>query len=463
MLDFKNLKSVHFIGIGGVSLSSLALFMRARNISVSGSDRVFGDKIPLLAENGCDVWIGVRPEKIKDVQLVVYSGAVPRGNAELLYCKSRGIPCLERCVFLGELSLLFKSTIAIGGTHGKTTVTSMLTHVFLQSRAPFFGHIGGDLKNVGNSCYTGDGYFVTEACEYRRGLLYLRPDIGVVLNAEADHPDTYPTLADVYDAFDEFLDNSRRKGYAVINGDSQYYKLRQAHNEAVTFGFGENNRFRACDLYEHKNGFFGFSIYEYGNPICQIKLPVPGKHNVLNALACFTAAYLALIPVSVIAASLDSFPGVVRRFEKTSVFMGAEVYSDYAHHPSEIKATIAAARSIAAERTRITAIFQPHTYSRTAELYGEFLKCFDGADRLLICKEYPARETPDMGMSAKELFNGVVHSNKRYFENIMEIASYLMNEITPDDLILIIGAGDIDNLCYLLGAERSAQSFISPE
>lgn len=452
MLDLKSIKSVHFIGIGGVSLSSLALLMRKKNIAVTGSDRSFSEKIPQLIECGCDVWIGTDPTRIGKPDLTVYTSAIGKDNEELIYCKNNGIPCKERYVLLGELASLFHYTVAVAGTHGKTTVTAMLTHVFIQAGLPFYGHVGGDMVDIGGFYYSGDKYFLTEACEYRKSLLSLQPDIGIVLNAESDHPDTYLNLSDVYDTFDCFLENSRLKGLAITDGDTKYYQLRQAHSDTVTYGFNSNNRFTAENLYMHKKGFYGFTICDYGNPLCNIKLNVPGKHNVVNALACFTVASVLKLPSSVIATALNGFAGVKRRFEKTCLFCGATVYSDYAHHPSEIKAAIAAALEVKDTDRRLIVVFQPHTYSRTAKLYDEFLTCFSGCDELIICREYAARETPDKGLDAAALYRGIENIEKSYCDNIVDIAAHLIKTVSPDDLILVLGAGDIVNLCSLLSS-----------
>lgn len=450
MLDLNKLKKVHFIGIGGVSLSSLAQFLLKKGIAVSGSDRSYGEKTAELFEKGCDVWIGVRPEKIENVDLTVYSSAISRDNEELVFCRKNSIPCMERNVFLGELSGKFGCVIAVGGTHGKTTATAMLCSIFIENKSEFYGHVGGDTVDFGNFYYSGDKYLITEACEYRKSLLCLSPDIGIVLNAENDHPDTYKNLSEIYDTFDLFLDKSRKKGYAVTNGDTAYYNIRQSHNDTVTFGFSDSDRFKAANIFEHKKGFYGFTVYDYGNPIAIIYLNIAGKVNVINALAAFTVSYLVGIKPETIVRALDSFKGVKRRFEKTSVFWGANVYTDYAHHPDEIRAALSTAKSIIPENKKIYAVFQPHTFSRTARLYNEFVKCFSDCDCLIICKEYAAREVPSDGVSAKLLFDGIEKKEKFYCDNIIDAAALLIKKVSPDDMIMVIGAGDIVNLCELL-------------
>lgn len=431
-------------------MSSLALFCLSEGKTVTCYDDNYGDKISLLEEKGCRVRIQLPPEENFSPDIGVYSGAIKPDHPELVFLRAKNIPCLERQIFLSEISSLFRYTIAVGGTHGKTTVTSMLAEIFLASGLPFYGHIGGDTVKNGNFVYTGKTFFLTEACEYRKSLLSLRPDIGIVLNAESDHPDTYRTLSDVYDVFDAFLDASRLKGVSVTNGDTPYFAARQKHNRNVTFGLRPENDFRAENLREYKKGYFGFSISHLGILETQIELSVPGEHNVLNGLSAYAAARIAGISAEAATDALQKFSGVKRRFEKISVFMGAEVYSDYAHHPAEIKAAIATALRIKPAKGKLRVVFQPHTYSRTARLFDAFCECFEGADELLLLKEYPARETPDKGKSAKDLYAKVKASSKKYFANIIDVAACLLQKTAPDDLILVLGAGDVVNLCSLL-------------
>ena len=450
MLDFEKLGHIHFIGAGGVSMSSLVQFCLFSGKIVTGYDDNYGEKIPLLEEKGCRVRIQSPPEQNFSPDIAVYSGAVKPDHPELTFLRSKNIPCLERQIFLSEISSLFRYTIAVGGTHGKTTVTSMLAEIFLASGLPFYGHIGGDTVKNGNFVCTGKTYFLTEACEYRKSLLSLRPDIGIVLNADSDHPDTYRTLSDVYDAFDAFLDASRIKGVSVTNGDTFYFAARQSHNRNLTFGLSEGNDFRAENVREYKKGFFGFSVAHLGIPETQIELSVPGEHNVLNALCAYAVARTVGLSPTVVGASLEQFSGVRRRFEKISKFFGAEVYTDYAHHPAEIKAAIATALRIKSDKGKLYVLFQPHTYSRTARLFDSFCTCFEGTDELLLLKEYPARETPDKGKSAKDLYEKVKSPSKKYFANIVDAAACLMQKAAPGDLILVLGAGDVVNVCSLL-------------
>lgn len=442
-------KKVHFIGIGGVSLSSLALYLVKNGVRVTGSDRAYSDTLINLSENGCDVWVGSCPEKIKNPDLVVYSSAIKPDDPELVFCKNAGIKCLERNLFLGLLCDDFKCCIAISGTHGKTTVTSMLIKIFHEAEKSFFGHVGGETEEFGNSYFSGNDYFVTEACEYKKSFLSLKPKIAVVLNAETDHPDTYENIEEIYDTFEEFLIATRKNsGLGIVNGDSEFYRKKLSESDVVTYGLGEQNRFRADQVYEHKKGFKGFLIYDYGTLIGHIRLNIAGEHNVMNALCAFAVSSIVGIPSDIICKALNDFRGVKRRFEYVCKYRGSDVYTDYAHHPSEIKAVIATAKDVS--DGPLIVLFQPHTYSRTAKLYNEFIQCFDGADKLVIIKEYPARETPTDGKSARELYFGVDHNDKTYCETILDAIVLLNDQATPNDTILILGAGDIVNICKII-------------
>ncbi len=448
MLDFCRIKKVHFIGVGGVSLSSLALLMRKNNLAVSGSDRSFSDKLLLLEEHGCIVWVGTDISKINNVDLVVFSSAIPPDNEELVFCKSIGIPCLERYIFLGEVSCLFDNTIAVAGTHGKTTVTGMLIHIMNKASLPFCGHIGGDIKDLGNFYYSGNSYFVTEACEYRKSLLALKPKIALVLNAENDHPDTYKNLTEIYDTFDSFFDNTSH--LKITNGDTPYYKVRQRHNPVITYGQNIDNEYVISNISEYKKGYFEFSISHLGIPKCTIKLGLAGKHNIFNAAACFVVCDLLGIDEQIVVKGLKDFGGVKRRFEHLGYFLGASIIIDYAHHPSQIEVEINTARSLMDKQSKLYVVFQPHTYSRTAKLFDEFCSCLTYCDELIMCKEYSAREKPSDGISAITLYEKIPHKNKYYYNNIMDIATHLAKKAQTKDIILILGAGDIDNLGSIL-------------
>lgn len=449
MLDFAKLKKVHLLGIGGISMSSIAMLLTKFNITVSGCDRVFSEKLISLSENGCSVYVGTELSLLNDADLIVFTSAIRQDSPELTYCREHNIPVMERFEFLGELCNLFQSTIAIAGTHGKTTTTSMITRMLIDASLPFCAHIGGDAIGIGNFYYSGNKYFVTEACEYKQSLLALKPNISIILNVESDHPDTYKNLNVLYDTFDNFIAQSE---ISIINGDSEYFKSRQKDNikKVISFGTKCENQYIINNIKEHENGCYGYDLNQFGIPLCHVELEIEGYHNIYNSAAAIITGILLRICLPGSVNSIANFRGVKRRFEKLGLCEGALVISDYAHHPTEIKAGINTAKRKLTKNGKLYVVFQPHTYSRTYSLFSEFLSCFDNIDNLVIFKEYSARETPEMGISARQLFDNIRNENKRYYENILDIASFLIERIKPHDIVLILGAGDIDNLGKIL-------------
>jgi UDP-N-acetylmuramate--alanine ligase len=448
MLDVNKLSKVHLLGVGGVSMSSIALILTKWNISVSGCDRIFSERLLTLSEAGCLIFVGTQIDILDKVDLVVYSSAIKQDSDELIYCKNHNIPTMERYEFLGEISKRFQKTIAISGTHGKTTTTSMFTRMLMDASELFCAHIGGDAIGIGNFQYSGEKYFLTEACEYRQSLLSLRPYISIILNVESDHPDTYKNLDELYNTFDNFISFST---FSIINGDSEYYKSRQKYNkELITYGEEEHNHYVINNVKLQENGCYCYDINHFGFPLCTVSLNIEGYHNIYNSTAVIIAGQMLKLCLNGSVKSIENFLGVSRRFEILGLCEGALIISDYAHHPTEIKASIKTARLKIKNNGKLFVVFQPHTYSRTYSLFNEFLKCLNDCDYLILCKEYSARETPDMGLSAKQLFDNIEHKNKFYHDNIIDIAAFLIEKINPDDIVLILGAGDIDNLGKIL-------------
>lgn len=445
MLNFTSVRKIRFLGIGGVSMSSLARFFLLKGYDVSGTDKVFSDALLSLRNEGVCVNVGFDPSLIGSVDLAVYSSAVPSSDPELVYLRSCGVPCLERHSFLPYLSEFFSSVVAIGGTHGKTTVTSMCAVIMKENGLRFYAHIGGTSRDLGPFYYSGDDCLLTEACEYRRSMLSVSPSVAVVLNAEVDHPDTYRDKSDVFDAFDDFLASSR--GLKIV-GEGEYYRLRQKPFSPITFGFSAECDYRAIDINVDKNGCYGFRILRFGVPFCDIKLSIPGKCNLTDALAATAVCASIGIKGDVIKTALNSFSGVKRRFEFVGEFEGNPVYVDYAHHPTEILAALDTAYSLG--RKFVTVVFQPHTFSRTARLKEEFVSALTGCDRLIIMKEYAARETPSDGTSALALFRECKNKEKYYAANLVDAAALLYKKTAPGEIILVVGAGDVVNLSKII-------------
>jgi len=432
-------------------MSALAKLMLMQGKKVTGSDIGYSKELEALIEWGVDVWVGHEPEKLRGTELVVYTAAVPETDPELVYARENGIPTVIRHHFLGEIAKDYARVIAVSGTHGKTTTTAMIANVFLAAEQAFTAHIGGNLYGKGNMIFKGYDYFVTEACEYKKSMLFLDPDIAVILNVEPDHPDTYGTQEELDEAFRLFLERATVKGHAVVNADCHFaHMLKRTYSNMLTFGIGERAEIRAENIAEYKKGYFEFLITGKREPKITLKLGIPGYHNVYNALATYCAATLAGLPEELIKEGIESYKGVERRFETKGKARGADIVIDYAHHPTEIKAAIATARCLRPKR--LIAVFQPHTFSRTKQLYEEFLKAFGGADKVYIFKEYAARETREDGTDANELYKGLRNAHIRcfYFSDMIALAKSLAAEIGEGDVVLILGAGDIAILGELL-------------
>ncbi|MFA6866210.1 MAG: UDP-N-acetylmuramate--L-alanine ligase [Clostridia bacterium] len=448
MLDISKLNRVHFLGIGGISISSLALFLRTQNIAVSGSDRIFSNKLLELSDNNCTIYVGEEFEALEKADLVVFSSAIPQNSPEMVYCKTKNIPTMERYIFLGHIAKLFQNVIAISGTHGKTTTTALMCHIFKNFLYKHYAHIGGEAIDISNFYYSGNDYFVTEACEYKKSLLSLYPNISIILNVENDHPDTYHNLQEIYTSFSQFI---RQSQCTVINGDSPFYEsINQTNNNLITFGKNPNNQYTIENIKECTTGGLGYDILHYGCPLCHIRTSLFGCHNVYNITSCVVVCTLLGMDINKVAEYVGTFKGVKRRFEEIGLCQGARIISDYAHHPTEIKESISTANKILKPGKKLYVVFQPHTYSRTLSLFAQFITCFENCDCLIILKEYSAREDSSQGLSAHQLYDNITHANKHYYDNTLDVSSFLLNNIMPDDIVLILGAGDVDNVAKIL-------------
>ena len=449
MFDYFNCGRVHFLGVGGVSTSLLARFLHSCGVPVSGTDREASEALLSLQEAGLDVWTGFIPERTGRPGAVVYSSAIAKNDPEYLYLSSCGVPLFERFDLLGAVSGVFSCVVGIAGTHGKTTTTAMVSKVLFDAKKKLFSHVGGKCRDQNDFLFTGKDYFVCEACEYKKSLLSLRPDIAVVLNAEVDHPDTYKSLSEIYDTFDLYLQNAGKKSLRLLCGDSPYYFARQLQNNPMTFGRGKDNLFRIVNERE-RNGKYGCDVLFYGEPVCSFDLSVVGRHNLLNGAACAAVCSLLKIDGNILSSSLSSFSGVKRRFEFKGTINGAKVYSDYAHHPTEIAAATESGRRILSGRGRLIVVFQPHTFSRTEALLPQFVRSLSDADLLLLVKEYAAREKEENGMSAERLFYYLTNIDKIYCKTILDAAAVIIKKVAPEDVVLVLGAGDVDVICDLL-------------
>jgi UDP-N-acetylmuramate--alanine ligase len=444
---------IHLIGIGGTGLSAIARLLLEMGHTVSGSDRAESPFTRDLRSAGVTIHIGHNRMNIKGADLVVRSSAIPDDNPEVAAAHADGIPVLKRADFLGTL-MEGKTGIAIAGTHGKTTTTAMLAWMLSAlNQDPSF-IVGGVLGNLGTNARYGKGRaFVIEADEYDRMFLGLRPAIEVVTSIEHDHPDCYPTLADLQAAFMEFVQHLPNDGtliacaedpgaIALLSQAERIDKAVLAYGLQPTSSNGRVIETYASNLSVNGKGGFSFNAYVLGNPVT-VELQVPGKHNILNSLAALTVAQLLELPLSDAAQALGQFTGTGRRFEVRGEANGITVIDDYAHHPTEIQATLAAAR-YRYPHSPIWAVWQPHTYSRTQTLLGDFANSFSDADEVIVTEVFPARE-PKQFFSSKKVVEAMPRP-AHFIAGLSDVSKYLIEHLRSGDVLLVLSAGDADQV-----------------
>ncbi len=444
---------VYFIGIGGISMSGLAEILLSRGVAVSGTDISWNDNVKHLEGLGVKVNIGHKAENITAHNtLVVYTAAVKADNPEVLAAKELGIETIERAELLGRIMGGYKLSAAVAGTHGKTTTTSMLSEITMAANVDPTLSIGGILPSIGGTTRRGKGdYFVAEACEYCDSFLKFAPYLEIILNIDADHLDYFKDLDHIRRSFKEFANKALPGGYVVINSEIDDISFITAETKAKTITFGldkEKSDFYAENITYGPHGYPSYDLYHKGTLLGRIALSVPGDHNILNSLGAAASAKCFGIDIEHIKAGLKAFGGTHRRFEYKGEVNGITIYDDYAHHPTEIAATLSAAKKSFPDKN-IWCIFQPHTYSRTLSLMDEFANSFHDADSIIITDIYAAREKDTGEVSSKDLVKNIKSSggNVIYIGDFSEIENYILNSCTKDDLCITMGAGDV----YLIG------------
>lgn len=430
-----SIEKLYFIGIGGISMSSLAKFLSTRGYKISGSDAFSGEETNHLAFYGIEVFIGEDGERVALAQAdaVVFTDAIPETHAELKTARTLKKRLISRAELLKIVSEEFAHVTAVAGSHGKTTCTSMCAHVLKSVGAGFTAHIGGEDSVFGNFYSSGQEHFLTEACEYKKNMLKLAPSVGVVLNIDKDHMECYQTEEELIESFKRYCQNSKT---AFVSGDNA------ACGKLGDFGtFGIENPFcdyRAVEL-RAKDERYSFTIEEYGKQICRVRLSAIGKCNVYNALAAFAAMRSYGFSIEEVKRGVENFQSVKRRFEKIGTYRGASFVCDYAHHPKEILSTVMTAQNVC--KGELYVIFQPHTYSRTRLLMQEFVEILRPIKNLMIYKTYPAREKYDREGSAETLKNRI--GSCLYAENVYVLKTWLKKTVKEGDMALFLGAGDI--------------------
>ncbi len=444
---------IHFIGIGGISMSGLAQIMLKNGYLVTGSDRAQSPITQKLSSLGAKIFIGHSEKNIEGASLVVHTAAVHDDNPEMSAAKKAGVRILTRAEFLGAIMKTYSHAAGIAGTHGKTTTTSMLAHALISSNLDPTISVGGELDLIGGNIRTGSSpYFVTEACEYTNSFLSFFPTVAVITNIDEDHLDFFSGIDEIIESFRKYAELTRGKGFVVASGaDENVQKaLSGTDLDIKYYGIGSAFEYHAENI-SYRAGFPSFEVWHYDKLLCTLSLRVPGEHNILNALAVCAVCDLWDADIDLAKTGIEAFCGAHRRFEKKGEFGGAVIMDDYAHHPTEIQATLSSASEF--EYNKLWCIFQPHTYSRTRTLWNEFVESFDNVDELIITHIYAARELPDGVTKAENLAKDIEKRGVkvRYIEGFDEIEAVLKAEISPNDLVFTMGAGNVvdiaDNLC----------------
>jgi UDP-N-acetylmuramate--alanine ligase len=445
-MNFEKIKSIHFVGIGGIGMSGLAEILLARGLRVSGCDLKRSAGTDLLQQHGVAVFTGHDPAHLDGVDAVVVTAAVRGENAEIAAAGRRGIPVIPRKEMLGAITSEKKRTVGVSGTHGKTTTTAMIACILEEAGLDPSVLVGGILRNIGSNAKSGAGdVFVVEADEYDRTFHELHPDVAVVTNIEADHLEYYGSFAHIIDAFRIFVEGLRPSGLVIgcVDDPAVAQLLDSVDVRVLRYGLGPRAELTARGVEFHERGS-SFEVEGVGF----FKLFIPGEHNVRNALAAIAVARELGVDGHVIAAALSKFLGVDRRFQILGDYGGALVVDDYAHHPTEIRATLDAARS-GYPRRRIVALFQPHLYSRTRDFAREFGESLGGADVAIVAPIYAAREKPIEGISARmiaDAFSGIEFLDR----SNAEIVNELRRRLEPNDVFIAMGAGDVHEIAEAL-------------
>ena len=449
-INFNKPQNVHFIGIGGISMSGLAEILLGRGFHITGSDSQDSALLSRLRAKGAEIFIGQSAENIREeYDAIVYTAAIHPDNPEFARAKETGIPMLSRAELLGEIMQNYGMSIAVAGTHGKTTTTSMASHILLAADMDPTISVGGILQSIHGNIRVGKSdTFLTEACEYTNSFLSLVPMIGIILNVDADHLDFFKDLDDIADSFHRFAARIPKEGTLIIDRDTKKF-------DTVTDGIGcsivttsltGDADYTASDVTFDGNGCASFTCRERGQDLGTFRLSVPGIHNVSNALAAIAMGRTMGIAPEVIAEGLCSFTGTDRRFEYKGKMKGVTVIDDYAHHPTEIAATVSAALQY--PHRELWVIFQPHTYTRTKALLPEFAEALSAADHVVLAPIYAAREKDIYGVSSDDVANEIakrgtdVHS----FGTFKEIEDFVRAQCADGDLLITMGAGNVTNI-----------------
>ncbi len=443
---------IHFIGIGGISMSGLADIMLKSGFKVSGSDR---DSTPItqkLEAAGAVVYKGHNAENVIGADLVVHTSAVHEDNPEMAEALRLGIRRIDRAEFLGAVMKGYKNAIGVAGTHGKTTTTSILAHALIHTGNDPTVSVGGELDIIGGNIKSGNSdFFLTEACEYTNSFLKFFPHVAVITNIEEDHLDFFKDIDDIIESFRSFALLTKDSGYVVAWGADPEIKkaLEGTGCRVLYYGLTPEFEFYAENII-YRNGYPEFDVMRSGEKLCHVNLSVPGEHNILNALASIAVCTIYGIDPNAAAGGIETYKGTHRRFEKLGMLKGADVIADYAHHPTEIRATLKTA--VKFNPKKLWCVFQPHTFSRTRTLWKDFLTCFAEADELILADIYAAREKPDGVTTSAKLAEEISANgqNVKFIDSFEGIAEYLQENVVEGDMVFLMGAGNVIDIAKLL-------------
>lgn len=450
--DFTKPTWVHFIGIGGISMSGLAELLKAKGFKVTGSDSFDTPMVKKLQAGGIDVAIGQSASNIKDgMEVVVYTAAIHPDNPEYAAAKSRGIVMLNRAEFLGQVMKNFPVSINVSGTHGKTTTTSMVSQLLLDAGKDPTIFVGGMLDSIGgNYRIGGEENFVAEACEYTNSFLSSFPTIAIILNVCAEHLDFFKGgLAEIRESFHKFAALVPSEGLVVVDSAVEDYEglLEGIDGRIKTVGLNGDENYCAVDIEYDDIAHPSFTLKEDGKEVARIKLIIPGEHNIRNALAAIAAARDVGVPIESIVKTFENFRGAHRRFEIKGKVNGVTIIDDYAHHPDEIRVTLDAAKKY--KDARVLCVFQPHTFSRVRDHMDEFVEALSHADVVVMADVYNDREADNYGVSSKDISDKLAAMGKEayYFPTFDEIEKFFLEKCIDGDLLITIGSKDV----YLIG------------
>lgn len=459
MLHFNDIPTtgkIYFAGIGGISMSALAMLLKNRGFDVCGYDRAASDLTTELEKNGIKVYFDAEESNLDGVCCAFFTTALSAENPVMKQIQNKGIPLFERAQLLGAIVKMYPNSIGVAGTHGKSTTSGMLSYVFMEDKKYDPTVLVGAILPDINSTYKlgNDENIIFEACEYKDAFLSFFPRIAVILNVKLDHTDYFPNIERLLQSFNGFISNTGTTGYTVLNLDSENALNVVQGYKGTTITFSSSGN-RNADFYAENivinKGFATFDVYKKGDFFMEVSLSVPGLHNVSNALAVIACCDLCEVAKETVVRGIKRFKGVCRRFEGKGQFQGADVFDDYAHHPDEIRATLAAAKCM--EYNRIVCVFQPHTFSRLHDLFDDFASSFSDCDLPIFADVYSARENNIYGITSEHLAKKV---NKGvYLGSFDKIEAYLKTVIQPGDLLIFMGAGSITELAKKITRKQS--------